>query len=148
MDNQNIIEVKDLHVDISMLEGTLTPVRGVSFGIEFVGFSYYAETDVREAHYTLLVETPSDIPTTRKKEMEEVFDEKMKQANEKYEKYRSWGMLFDPEIIQLKDGAYQRYTEMLVSQGRVLNQIKPVTVINTPEKKAFFFSQRMDNENL
>ncbi len=31
MDNQNIIEVKDLHVDISMLEGTLTPVRGVSF---------------------------------------------------------------------------------------------------------------------
>ena len=31
MDNNNIIEVKDLHVDISMMEGTLTPVRGVSF---------------------------------------------------------------------------------------------------------------------
>ena len=111
------------------------------FGIEFVGFSYYAETDVREAHYTLLVETPSDIPTTRKKEVEEYLDEKMKQANEKYEKYRSWGMLFDPEVIQLKDGAYQRYKEMLVSQGRVLNQIKPVTVINTPEKKDFFFGE-------
>ena len=111
------------------------------FGIEFVGFSYYAETDVREAHYTLLVETPSDIPTTRKQEMEEYLDEKMKQANEKYEKYRSWGMLFDPEVIQLKDGAYQRYKEMLVSQGRVLNQIKPVTVINTPEKKDFFFGE-------
>ncbi len=111
------------------------------FGIEFVGFSYYPDTDDREAHYTLLVETPSDIPTARKKEMEEVFDEKMKQANEKYEKYRRWGMLFDPEIRQLKDGAYQRYKEMLVSQGRVLNQIKPVTVINTPEKKEFFFSE-------
>ena len=111
------------------------------FGIEFIGFSYYPDTDDREAHYTLLVETPSDIPTARKKEMEEVFDEKMKQANEKYEKYRRWGMLFDPEIRQLKDGAYQRYKEMLVSQGRVLNQIKPVTVINTPEKKAFFFSE-------
>ena len=111
------------------------------FGIEFTGFSYYPDTDDREAHYTLLVETPSDIPTARKKEMEEVFDEKMKQANEKYEKYRRWGMLFDPEIRQLKDGAYQRYKEMLVSQGRVLNQIKPVTVINTPEKKAFFFSE-------
>ena len=111
------------------------------FGIAFEGFSYYAETDVREAHYTLLVETPSDLPVVRKKEMEEVFDAKMKQANEKYEKYRSWGMLFDPEIIQLRDGAYQRYKEMLVSQGRVLNQIKPVTVINTPEKKEFFFSE-------
>ena len=111
------------------------------FGIEFIGFNYYPDTDDREAHYTLLVETPSDIPTARKKEMEEVFDEKMKQANEKYEKYRRWGMLFDPEIRQLKDGAYQRYKEMLVSQGRVLNQIKPVTVINTPEKKEFFFSE-------
>ena len=111
------------------------------FGIEFIGFSYYPDTDDREAHYTLLVETPSDIPTARKKEMEEVFDEKMKLANEKYEKYRRWGMLFDPEIRQLKDGAYQRYKEMLVSQGRVLNQIKPVTVINTPEKKEFFFSE-------
>lgn len=117
------------------------------FGIEFVGFSYYAETDVREAHYTLLVETPSDIPTVRKEEMERVFDEKMKQANEKYEKYRSWGMLYDPEILQLKEGAYRRYKEMLVSQGMVLNQIKPVTVINTPERKEFFFSEIQKDRN-
>ena len=115
------------------------------FGISFEGFSYYAETDVREAHYTLFVETESDVPCVRKKEMEDVLDEKMKQANEKYEKYRSWGMLFPPEVIPLKNGAYNRYKEMLVSQGRVLNQIKPVTVINTPEKKDFFFSEIMSD---
>jgi len=34
MDNNTIIEVKDLHVDISMSEGTLTPVRGVNFEIK------------------------------------------------------------------------------------------------------------------
>ena len=111
------------------------------FGMDFTGFSYYANTDVREAHYTLFVETPSDIPTARKAEVEEYFDSAMKKANEKYEKYRSWGMLFAPEIIQLQDGAYNDYKAMLVSQGRILNQIKPVTVINTPEKKEFFFSK-------
>ncbi len=34
MDQENILEVKDLHVDIKMHEGTLTPVRGVSFEIK------------------------------------------------------------------------------------------------------------------
>ena len=31
MNKENILEVKDLHVDIKMMEGTLTPVRGVNF---------------------------------------------------------------------------------------------------------------------
>ena len=34
MNKDNILEVKDLHVDIAMHEGTLTPVRGVSFEIK------------------------------------------------------------------------------------------------------------------
>lgn len=34
MKEDNIIEVKDLHVDISMSEGMLTPVRGVNFEIK------------------------------------------------------------------------------------------------------------------
>ena len=34
MEKDNIIEVKDLHVDIKMMEGTLTPVRGVNFEIK------------------------------------------------------------------------------------------------------------------
>ncbi len=34
MEKENIIEVKDLHVDIKMMEGTLTPVRGVNFEIK------------------------------------------------------------------------------------------------------------------
>ncbi len=33
MDRDNIIEVKDLHIDIKMMEGTLTAVRGVNFEI-------------------------------------------------------------------------------------------------------------------
>ena len=44
----------------------------------------------------------------------------------------------------MKSAAYQGYKDLLVPQGRVLNQIKPVTVINTPEKKAYFFSQVAD----
>ncbi len=34
MEKDNILEVKDLHIDIKMMEGTLTPVRGVNFEIK------------------------------------------------------------------------------------------------------------------
>ena len=34
MDNETIIKVKDLHVDIAMHEGMLTPVRGVNFELK------------------------------------------------------------------------------------------------------------------
>lgn len=34
MDRDNIIEVKDLHIDIKMMEGTLTAVRGVTLKSE------------------------------------------------------------------------------------------------------------------
>jgi peptide/nickel transport system ATP-binding protein len=33
MKENNILEIKDLHIDINMMEGKLTPVRGVSFDI-------------------------------------------------------------------------------------------------------------------
>ena len=111
------------------------------FDIEFEGFSYYPDTDERLARYVLLVETKSDIPTARKEEFEDALNEFMKQANEKYEKYISWGMITTPRVYQLEDGTYAAYRHSLVEQGRALNQIKPVTVINTPEKKEFFFSR-------
>ena len=49
-------------------------------------------------------------------------------------------MLNRPEILVLKPKTYWDYREMLRARGVVLNQIKPVTVINSDERKNFFFS--------
>ena len=35
---------------------------------------------------------------------------------------------------------YADYRDYLKKQGKVLNQIKPVTVVNTPEREEFFLS--------
>jgi hypothetical protein len=68
-------------------------------------------------------------------------DEAFRECNEKYDKYRRWGMLREPKVYQLETGSYAAYKSSLVAQGRVLNQIKPVVVINTPERKEFFFAR-------
>ena len=110
------------------------------FGANFESFSWYPNTDSEIPRYELYVETDSDFIEKRYDEAVEALDEYMKQANEKYEKYRRWHMISDPAIHQFEPGTYAAYKASLVAQGRVLNQIKPVTVINTPEKKEFFFA--------
>ena len=69
-----------------------------------------------------------------------ILDDCMKECNEKYFKYRRWGMIGDPEVRFLKPGSYNDYRQMLFDRGVILNQVKPVTVINTDERKEFFFS--------
>lgn len=110
------------------------------YGVEFEGFSYYPDTDGHLARYVLMIECDAPILREKKEEAEAEMNELFKKANEKYEKYISWGMITTPKIYILKKDTYADYRKMLVEQGRILNQIKPVTVINTPEKKEFFFS--------
>lgn len=111
------------------------------FSIDFKGYSFYADTDGEVPRYVMLCDTPSDIPTSKKEEFEAALDKYFRECNEKYDKYRRWGMLAEPVVYQLEDGTYDAYKASLVAQGRVLNQIKPVIVINTPERKEFFFAR-------
>ena len=88
----------------------------------------------------LLAELEEDIPAERIPEIEAILDENLNESNEKYFKYRRWGMLAAPKFHVLKKDTYADYREMLKKQGKVLNQVKPVTVINTPEREEFFLS--------
>ncbi len=109
-------------------------------GVEFEGHSFYEDYSTTPPHYVMLAEPREAIDKSEEKSYAEVLDEKMKECNEKYFKYRRWGMIGDPEVLFVKKNTYNDYREMLRGRGVVLNQIKPVTVINSPERKDFFFS--------
>lgn len=116
------------------------------FGIDFVGYSYYAMSQCETPHYVLLMETKSKVLNEKKEEIEKYVDECFRSCNEKYDKYRTWNMIHPAKVFKLKDGTNDQYKKNLLAQGRVLNQIKPVTVINTPEREEFFLSQ-LEDEN-
>lgn len=114
------------------------------FGINFKGYSFFPESQSDKPHYVMIVETASDVPMTKKAEVEKFVDESFRECNEKYEKYRTWNMIHPAEVLQLKDGTYDDYKKSLEAQGRVLNQVKPVIVVNTKEREEFFFSHFKD----
>ena len=109
-------------------------------GVSFTGYSFYADTSVDPVRYMLLAEPETEIPDERIPEIEAILDEFLNESNEKYFKYRRWGMLAAPKLSILKKNTYADYRDYLKKQGKVLNQIKPVTVVNTPEREEFFLS--------
>ncbi|MBQ8029357.1 MAG: GH3 auxin-responsive promoter family protein [Clostridia bacterium] len=114
------------------------------FGIDFKGYSFYSDAKSEKPHYVMFGECASDALISKREEVEKYVDEMFSECNEKYEKYRSWGMIHMPKVYQLEDHAYDDYKQTIVAEGRVLNQIKPVIVINTPEREEFFFSHIKD----
>ena len=50
------------------------------------------------------------------------------------------GALGHPEVLFLKKGTYDDYREVLRKRGANLNQVKPIKVIDTDEKRDFFFA--------
>ena len=119
-----------------------------AMGNEFVGHSFYADYSTKPPRYCMLAEAKNPVSEEERQKYIEILDEKLKGVNEKYFKYRRWGMLNTPEVLFLKEKTYWDYREMLRSQGVVLNQIKPVTVINTPEREQFFFSHVITDTEL
>ncbi len=109
-------------------------------GISFKGYSFYNDRSVDPVRYMLLAEPESELSKDVIPEIEETLDYYLGESNEKYAKYRRWGMIDKAKVNFLKKDTYADYREMLKKQGRVLNQIKPVTVINTPEREEFFLS--------
>ena len=109
-------------------------------GTEFVGYSFYPDFSTNPPRYCMMTELKGDITEEKRQEMIDVLHDELKEVNEKYFKYIRWGMLGRPEILLLKPNTYWDYRENLRAQGVVLNQIKPVTVINSKPREEFFFS--------
>ena len=109
-------------------------------GVEFNGFSFYPDFSTKPPRYTLLIELKDGaLDEEGRQKFIEVMDHQFDEINEKYYKYRRWGMLNRPEVLFLKEKTYSDYNKFLADKGVVLNQIKPVTVINNEEREKYFF---------
>lgn len=117
-------------------------------GNELIGYSFYADYAIKPPRYCMLVETGSPVSEDGRQELIDTIDEELKAANEKYLYYRRWDLINRPEVLLLRPKTYWDYSESLRKSGVVLNQVKPVTVINKKERRDFLlacFDRKFDN---
>jgi hypothetical protein len=110
----------------------------------YIGYSIYADRSTSPGHYKLFLELAEDISNEKKATYAEEFEKYLCKGNVSVEPLIKSGALGRPEVKFLKKGTYDDYREMLRQRGANLNQVKPLKVIDTDEKRDFFFSHIED----
>ena len=106
----------------------------------YIGYSIYADRSTSPGHYKLFLELSEDISEEKKATYNQQFEKYLCQGNVSVEPLIKSGALGHPEVKFLKKGTYDDYRQVLRSRGANLNQVKPLKVIDTDEKRDFFFS--------
>ena len=112
-----------------------------ALGLPYQSFCVYGDTETEAAHYTLLLETDAPVDEALRAKTAAAFDDAMSRINSLYAHFRNGGSLAPADAHFLEPGAFEAYKAMLRAKGREVEQIKPVTIINSPEKKDFFFGK-------
>ncbi len=110
----------------------------------YIGYSIYPDRSTSPGHYVLFLETADPVSDEKKAKYAEKFEQMLCKGNVSVEPLIKSGALGHCEVKFLKTGTYDDYREVLRSRGANLNQVKPLKVIDTDEKRDFFFAHVED----
>ncbi len=91
------------------------------------------------ARYVLLVEPGAPLDLTKTGEYGRIFDEKMCEANVEYAVCREDGNIGEPVVLLQQPQTHALWREFKIYKGASQNQVKPVRILDTPQKVKFFF---------
>lgn len=111
----------------------------------FVGYSIYPDRNTSPGHYVLLIESTLPHTASDEKLYSEKFEEALCNGNVSVGPLIKSGALGHCEVKFLEHGTYDAYRQMLKENGANLNQIKPIKVINSEDRKNFFFSHIIED---
>ena len=110
----------------------------------YIGYSVYPDRTTSPGHYVLFLESADPVSDEKKALYNEAFEQMLCKGNVSVEPLIRSGALGHPEVKFLKKGTYDAYRELLRQRGANLNQVKPLKVIDTDEKRDFFFAHIED----
>ncbi len=111
-------------------------------GCELDNWAVAVDLTTHPCRYVLLVENDRGLDL---REYADLAEEALRQANIRYQTYAGiWiGSL---RIVNQRPGTHQAWNEAQVTKGVSASQVKPVRILDTPEKEAFFLSRLADQE--
>ena len=115
---------------------------GQAAGCALSNWAVAVDLDAHPCRYVLLVENDKGLDL---REYTDLAEEALRQANIRYQIYA--GIWIGPlRIVNQRPGTHQAWNEAQVTKGVSASQVKPVRILDTPEKEAFFLSRLVDQE--
>lgn len=109
-----------------------------AIGCEIDDYCLYIDYDVDPARYVLLAEPDHALSTDNLPEYARIFEEKLRHANVEYAVCRDDGSIGHP-IVLLQQQTHALWREYKIYKGASPNQVKPVRILDAPQKEKFFF---------
>jgi hypothetical protein len=110
------------------------------FGCNFLEFAVYQDLRGDIGRYTILLESDDPAMKHRAGEVSKVMHEKLCETNPDMLFSLEEGLLGPAEVQFVQPETFTLYKEMRIMRGASKNQLKPVRLIDTPERERFFFT--------
>ena len=110
-----------------------------AIGCEIDDYCLYIDYDVSPARYVLLVEPDHELPTEKLDEYAKIFEEKFRYANKEYAGCRDDRSIGHPVVLLQQLQTHLLWREFKIYKGASPNQVKPVRILDSPQKEKFFF---------
>jgi hypothetical protein len=111
--------------------------RAIGCGID--DYCLYIDYDVDPARYVLLVEPDRPLDVTQLDTYAKIFEEKLRHANVEYSVCRDDRSIGHPVVLLQQPQTHALWRDFKVYKGASPNQVKPVRILDVPQKEKFFF---------
>ena len=102
-------------------------------------YCLYIDYEVDPARYVLLIEPDQPMPTEQLETWARMFEKELCQANPEYAICRYDRSIGHPLVLLQQPQTHALWREFKIYKGASQNQVKPVRILDTPQKQKFFF---------
>ena len=85
------------------------------------------------------METDKRVPKEKRDEYAVIAEEKLEERNPSYGTKVQNELILPMETLFVQPDTYYLYRDIMIYNGALENQLKPVRIIDTPKKEKFFF---------
>ena len=118
---------------------------GKEIGCNIVEYSVYPDVSNDSARYCFVIEPEHELDVSKCDEYAEIMERKLGECNMPFQYAVETGELKKSTLVIVQSQTYQLWRELQIAKGILPNQIKPVRLIDTPEKEKFFMGLKERN---
>jgi len=108
-------------------------------GTQILDYSVYMNRDVSPAKYEFLIEPVKDLDPSKCTEYRDILEKHLYEINPVYKECIDTQEIGHAELYLQQCQTHALWRDMKMMKGASANQVKPVRVLDTPQKKSFFY---------
>ncbi len=136
-----LLDIAGDKITESMMDKTIA-LLGEELGVPIIDYCVYINRDTSPAHYEFLIEPSGELDPAKSSEYCEMLERHLGIVNPVYKECLDTGEIAHAILYVQQQQTHQLWREFKTMKGSSANQVKPVRVLDTPQKKDFFYKLR------